>query len=120
MWQQRKWCRGAIGIHRSAAQDAAEGGRSTTERGDGPPMTMEGTVMGSKLRIAAVGLAAAATTLGFGVFAPAANAAPGDTIATFTISGGTLTISVPNSTVNLGTVAAGGGGAPRSRPTARA
>ncbi|HZQ86330.1 MAG TPA: hypothetical protein VFA83_15890, partial [Acidimicrobiales bacterium] len=103
----RKWLLQAIGIHRSTAQDAAEGGRSTTERGDGPPMTMEGRVMGSKFRIAAVGMLAAFTSIGLGVFAPAANAAAGDTIATFTINGGALSISVPASTVNLGSVSAG-------------
>src|SRR4051794_17434507 len=63
--------------------------------------------MRTRLRFAAVSLAAAITTVGMGMLAPAAHAAAGDTIATFTISGGTLTISVPNSTVNLGTVAAG-------------
>ena len=63
--------------------------------------------MGSKLRIAAVGLAAAVTTFGFGVFAPAANAAAGDTIATFTINGGALSMSVPASTVALASVGAG-------------
>ena len=42
------------------------------------------------------------------MLAPAANAATtGNTTATFTISGGALSITVPASTVNLGTVAAG-------------
>jgi len=58
--------------------------------------------MGSKLRLAAVVLASAITTVGMGVFAPAANAAnSGATTATFTISGGTLDITVPSSTVDL-------------------
>jgi hypothetical protein len=52
-------------------------------------------------------LAAAITTVGMGVLAPAAHAAAGDTTATFTITGGTLTITVPNSPVALSTVAAG-------------
>jgi len=41
------------------------------------------------------------------VLAPSAHAAPGDTIATFTITGGALNISVPSSTVNLGSVGTG-------------
>jgi hypothetical protein len=40
---------------------------------------------------------------GLGVFAGPAQAAPGDTIATFAITGGTLSISVPASTVALAT-----------------
>ena len=66
--------------------------------------------MGSRIRIAAVGMAAAmaATAGGIGFLAPAAHAASsGSTIATFTISGGALSITVPASTVNLGSVAAG-------------
>ncbi|MBV8690456.1 MAG: hypothetical protein JOZ37_03640 [Actinobacteria bacterium] len=63
--------------------------------------------MGSKLRVVAVGFLAAFTSIGMGMFAPAANAAPGDTGATFTLTGGTLSITVPSSTANLGSVATG-------------
>lgn len=71
--------------------------------------------MGSKLRIAAISLAAAVTAFGMGVFAtPAgatqcANTVGCATTATFTISAGNLTITVPNSTVNLGSTATGNG-----------
>lgn len=61
-----------------------------------------------RLRIAAVAVAVTLTVGGLGALAPvAAQAAPGDTAATFTITGGTLTITVPASTVNLGSVNAG-------------
>ncbi|MBV9253913.1 MAG: hypothetical protein JO054_06765 [Actinobacteria bacterium] len=64
--------------------------------------------MGSKLRVAAVGFLAAFTSIGLGVFAPAANAATsGSTGTTFTLTGGALSITVPASTVSLGTVATG-------------
>jgi hypothetical protein len=77
-------------------------------------MTMEGTVMGSKLRVAAISLAAAMTAFGMGVFATPASAscAQGvgcNTTATFTITGGALTITVPASTVNLGSTGTGNG-----------
>src|SRR5436309_11044387 len=72
--------------------------------------------MRPRLRIAAV-LSAAALAVGtLGVLATPASAAcganvgdvcSGSTIATFTIQGGTLSITVPASTVNLGSVAAG-------------
>lgn len=42
-----------------------------------------------------------------GVFALPASAAPGDTGATFAITGGALTMTVPSGTANLGSVAAG-------------
>ena len=58
-------------------------------------------------RLAAVGLVAALTAGGMGLMAPPASAAPGDTITTFSITGGALTISVPASTVNLGSTGAG-------------
>jgi hypothetical protein len=63
--------------------------------------------MRSTTRIAAVALAAAVTVSGIGALAPAAEAATGSTTATFSITGGVLSITVPASTVNLATVAAG-------------
>lgn len=51
--------------------------------------------------------AAVAAAVAGAAFAPAAHAAPGDTTANFTISGGSLGISVPSGTVNLGSVASG-------------
>jgi len=62
--------------------------------------------MGSRLRIAAVGVAAAmaATAGGIGFLAPAAQAAP--TTVTFSITQGALTISVP-STASLNSAVAG-------------
>ena len=74
--------------------------------------------MGSKLRLAAAGLAAAVTAFGMGVFAPAANAGTCantvgcSTTATFTISSGNLTITVPASTVSLGSTSTGNGVTP--------
>jgi hypothetical protein len=47
------------------------------------------------------------TAGGIGFLAPAAHAAAGDTTTTFSISGGTLSMSVPSSTVNLGSTSAG-------------
>jgi len=64
--------------------------------------------MQRRFRIAAAVSAAVLTASGLGLLAPEpAHAASGSTTATFTISGGVLSISVPASTVNLGTVAAG-------------
>ena len=58
--------------------------------------------MRTNLRFAAAFLSAAIITVGMGVLAPAAQAAgSGSTDATFTISSGTLDISVPASTVDL-------------------
>ena len=74
--------------------------------------------MGSKLRIAAISLAAAVTAFGMGVFATPASAGTCtsptgcNTTATFTISSGALTITVPNSTVNLGSTSTGNGVTP--------
>jgi hypothetical protein len=63
--------------------------------------------MQRRFRIAAAVNAAALTASGLGLLAPAAHAATGSTDATFTITGGVISITVPASTVNLGTVAAG-------------
>jgi len=64
--------------------------------------------MRRRIRIAAVLSAAALTAGSIGLLAPAAHAATsGNTTATFTIQGGALSITVPASTVDLGTVAAG-------------
>jgi len=64
--------------------------------------------MRPRLRIAAAASAAALAISGLGLLAPPAHAAlSGSTTATFTITGGTLNITVPASTVNLATVSAG-------------
>lgn len=47
------------------------------------------------------------TALGVAGWAPGAQAAPGDSTATFSITAGALAISVPTGPVNLGSVAAG-------------
>ena len=61
--------------------------------------------MRTRRRFAAAGLAVAIAAGGMGLLAPPAGAA--DTITTFSITGGALTISVPASTVNLGSTGAG-------------
>ena len=65
--------------------------------------------MRHRLRFAAVALATVVMTAGgMGVLAPAAQGATtGNTTATFSITGGVLSITVPASTVNLGSTAAG-------------
>ena len=59
-----------------------------------------------KMHTKAYLLAGAVTTMVAG-WSPMAGAAPGDTSATFSITAGTLGISVPSGTVNLGSLGAG-------------
>jgi hypothetical protein len=61
--------------------------------------------MTTRSRIAAA--TALTVVVGLAGFAPAAQAAPGDTPATFSITAGSLSISVPAGPVNLGSVSSG-------------